>query len=218
MKVARRLYSMGLLATVLLGCGMSACFTRPGDTFTITPAVPRVTVACPPLGTGGHPDWPLTDSVLTTLRANGICNYMIPEYHDEQRLADGAGDLGPIAYVFASPIVGTHLRHDAYDTEYVNVGIVDVREADPAKIPATYGALRLGPDVSCLYIRHKHSWLRTRWVAAIGRPQGPERLCAGPSVTEQLVTAVNVTRENAGLDAARYASVARFIEIGENAT
>lgn len=211
MKVAQRRYSKGLLVTLLLSCWVSACSLEPAETLTITPTF--LVASCPPEGTGGHPDWPLADSVIATLRTNGICNYAIPEYHDEQRLADGGGHLGPLAYVFASPIVGTHTTHHAFDEGYLNVGIVDIREGNPANIPATYGALHLGPQISCLYVRHKHSMKRAAWHAAVGKPQGPNRQCSGGEVTS-----VSVTREHAGMGAASYASVARFIEIGQHWT
>ena len=92
----------------------------------------------------------------------------IPEYHDEQRLPDGNGGFGPMAYIYASPALGgfTSLgQFAAHGDRGVLVGIVSLVQTMPGEaIPATYTDLGLGWGLNCIYLSYRATGPQeTRW-------------------------------------------------------
>ncbi len=183
---------------------ITSCIIPPPTTAT-TGLVP-VRPACGADQRTEHPHQMISDSAISVLRGNGYCQLHIPEYHDEQRLHNGAGDYGPIAYAFASPSLRDHLTHEVYDNGWVNVAIVDIKTLDPADIPDSYKEMGFGPGVNCVYLHHDHDWLSADdWEAVVSPPVSGA--CSG-STGKRL----SVHREDGPAGAEHYPPVARFIE------
>lgn len=82
-------------------------------------------------------------------------HFEIPEYHDEQRLSDGAGGLGPQAFIYASPFAGDFKQipdWEEHGTQGLLVGYVFVFLQPGETIPQTYQDLYLQEGINCLWL------------------------------------------------------------------
>lgn len=174
-------------------------------TMVATGPVP-VRAACAPEMRTVHPYFTPDDSLVSTLRQNGYCQLHIPEYHDEQRLRDGDGDLGPIAYAFASPNLIDFTSHDQFDDGWVNVGIVDISAESTEDVPKTYEEMGFAPGTNCVYFHHDHDFVTADdWEAIVAPPQSGR--CSGATGK-----ALRAVREEGPEGLANYPPVARFVE------
>jgi hypothetical protein len=97
-------------------------------------------------------------------------HFSIPEYHDEQRLNDGAGGLGPQAFVYASPFAAGFTQHVdwmEHGTQGLLVGYVFVFPQPGESIPATYQDLYLKEGTNCVWLALLPGSV---WSAGISQP------------------------------------------------
>ena len=162
----------------------------------------------PCAGTAPPPDTSdhfISSDHVTVLRRNGYCRYLIPEYHDEQRLSDGGTDYGPVAKVYAFPEAGAFNAHTNFDTKFVNVGILTITGTAP--LPGPYNALHLNIGANCLWLQHLHFGNgQVRWWGAVSPPNNVGE-CG--NTNGQLITAVE---EQPSTDPSWYPPVTRFEE------
>jgi len=105
----------------------------------------------------------------------------INEYHDEQKLSDGAQGYGPFAHVFATPTTETfsHVaQFNGHGTEGALVAVVWVEEGE---LPQTYQRLNLTTGVNCVRLAHVGPTGTANWSAYI-RPADPTTLQCPPNV------------------------------------
>ncbi len=140
-----------------------------------------------------------------------MLHLQIPEFHDEQRLWDGYGALGPLAFIYASPQLGA-FRYEWQIAEHGPVGVlaavvfVDPLPNEP--MPITYGQLHLKPRVvNCVWLAYDPAAApNRRWTARVThvpttQPCRPQATAASYPL---------VVRRSAGLPFADYPPVARF--------
>ena len=98
----------------------------------------------------------LLNSVGPELRRLGTMHWTIPEYHDEQRLLDGAGDFGPMANIFASPMLGGFTKTWQIEEQGEPGLLVALVAVDPpaggGPLPQTYQNLNLEVGINCLWL------------------------------------------------------------------
>lgn len=90
----------------------------------------------------------------TTVDSLAMALFSIPEYHDEGRLPIGGQLLGPMAYIYASPHLGTFTRKAQifeHGLPGALVAIVSVETNVP--IPNTYDDLGLDNGINCIWLR-----------------------------------------------------------------
>jgi len=168
---------------------------------------PMVRTAC--MGTAPSPDTSdhaITADHATVLRTNGYCQYLIPEYHDEQRLSDGGNDYGPLAKVYAFPEAAALNAHTDFDTRFINVAILTVGPGS-GPLPGPYNALHLNTGANCVWLQHLHFGSgKAAWWGAVSRPDNAG-VCG--NTTAQLITAI---AEQPNTDPTWYPPVSRFEE------
>lgn len=93
-------------------------------------------------------------SVEPTADTLAIAFFDIPEYHDEGRLPIGGGRLGPMAYIYASPFLGTFSRK-AQIFEHGKPGAlaVIVSVERNVSIPNAYRDLGLDNGINCVWLQ-----------------------------------------------------------------
>jgi hypothetical protein len=84
--------------------------------------------------------------------------FTIPESSDEQRLDDGSGGLGPLAYIFPSPSTNGFTRRSqvaAHGAFGMLVALVVVEDPQPPQpLPPSYQSLHLQTGgVNCIWLR-----------------------------------------------------------------
>lgn len=83
----------------------------------------------------------------------------IPEYHDEQRLSIGGGNVGPMAYIYASPALGGFTdpaQFEEHGDRGVLVGVVSVLETYNGELlPQPYRDLGLAWGLNCIYLAYR---------------------------------------------------------------
>lgn len=90
----------------------------------------------------------------------------VPEYHDEQRLPDGSGGLGPPAFLFASPNIGGFVHDWQLDEHGARgalwaVAVVDAEAG--TTLPGTYTELGLVVGGrSCIWLARENGALTAR--------------------------------------------------------
>jgi hypothetical protein len=150
---------------------------------------------------GGHRALAADYSRLAMIHA------MIPEYHDEQRLPDGRGGLGPKAHIYASPNLDD-FRHLWQVGEHAARGVLVAHVfIDPLRgesIPPTYGALGLPrAGLYCVWLARVYG--AAGWRAFV-RPVDSQGVC-DPSGSR---VSLSVTESSAGGPDSLYPPVARF--------
>lgn len=89
----------------------------------------------------------------------GVLPWTVPEYQDEQRLSDGVGGFGPMAYIYASPALGTFTslaQFAEHGDRGVLVGVVSLlRTFNSETLPDTYKALQLRWGLNCIYLSYR---------------------------------------------------------------
>jgi hypothetical protein len=153
------------------------------------------------------------------VRRVGEIPWTIPEYHDEQRLPDGAGGLGPLALIYASP----NLAEFTDTTQILEHGargfmaaLVVVEVLPGEVLPPTYVSLGLEKGVNCIWLSFTPGvTLPKRWGAKVSHP-GDNAPCAhadgtvlGPTSPAALSV---IPSKEVGSRFADYPSVARFSE------
>lgn len=137
---------------------------------------------------------------------------MIPEYHDEQRLPDGAGGLGPKAHLFASPNLAG-FRHPWQFAEHRSDGVLVAHVfVDPLRgetVPQWYVDLGLLPGLNCVWLARVTGATSYR---AFVRPVNPRGVC-DKRVTR--VVQLEVKTSHSGAADSLYPPVARFSESAE---
>jgi hypothetical protein len=97
----------------------------------------------------------------------GSLSLMIPEYHDEQRFPDDAGGYGPMAYIFATPNIGSFTSRAQIEDQGkagALFALILVDTTFGAVLPTTYTNLGLVAGVNCLWLVYNHSApLISRW-------------------------------------------------------
>ncbi len=120
------------------------------------------------------------DRVMVQL---GRLPWMIPEAHDEQPLTDGAGNYGPMSYIFASPYLDGFTR-EAQFIEHgprgVLVAVVYVNAPVNAVLPATYGRLQLRGGVNCIWLSAAPAANLIAWAAYVSSAQPSDSTCVAP--------------------------------------
>lgn len=86
----------------------------------------------------------------------------IPEYHDEQRLEDGAGGFGPLVKAFALPTLDGYtdvVQFGNHGTRGALVAVVAMDLVDaPDPLPKPYLDLGLVRGVTCVYLAYQQTW------------------------------------------------------------
>ena len=121
-------------------------------------------------------------AINPTIKRLADLPWFIPEYHDEQRLADGAGKLGPMAHIFASPYLST-ITSLAQIVEHEKLGVlvalVQVDKENDVAVPPTYQELNLRYGMNCIYLAYDSSAPpKTRWTANVLHPATETDACA----------------------------------------
>ena len=92
------------------------------------------------------------------MRRLGSMHWTIPEYHDEQRFLDGASGFGPVANIYASPMLDGFTEEwqiEAQGNPGVLVAIVVVDPPDGGgTLPSTYTNLSLSEGINCLWLQY----------------------------------------------------------------
>lgn len=144
----------------------------------------------------------------------GTLPWEIPEYHDEQPLADGTGGYGPMAYVFASPFIGgftSVTQIDAHGPYGFLAGVVFVEAPVGTTLPPTYTALGLVPGLNCVYLAHQGASEQLGWDAYI--VSGSETTgCPRPMDADTRHVAAKFQRQGTFNNQTDYPSVGRFDE------
>ena len=133
--------------------------------------------------------------VVAEAQRLGATAWMIPESHDEGRLPDGSGtgELGPMAFIYASPLLGGFTRKaqiEEHGLPGALAAVVDVQlqTGEGPTLPTSYTDLGLHAGKSCL-------WL----------------YLAPGSTTYQ----VNVTQVAAGALCSRSGTIVRTLDVAE---
>lgn len=137
---------------------------------------------------------------------------MIPEYHDEQRLSDGAGGLGPKVNLYASPNLGGFKQlwqFTEHGARGILVGHIFVDPLAGETIPATYAALGLARrGLYCLWLARPAGAPSYR---AFVRRTNNQGVCADTMPA----TSLSVQISDQGDVDSLYPPVARFSESAE---
>lgn len=153
----------------------------------------------------------------------------IPEYHDEGRLPTGTTSLGPMAFIYASPMMGSFSRK-AQIFEHQEPGVpapgplaaivvVQRDQGDVSPIPATYANLLLDYGVNCLWLKAASAAANADYAVYVSRPttpagQTPVCRAADPLVTDAAgvpaFLEVSETRDARFRDNDSYPGAARF--------
>jgi hypothetical protein len=184
MRVPLRVHAAPMLAlaaaAIILACGTTtnvrAVPTNPNLTF--TPAEIKLALedsVCNRSDPQLALDRGLDSNAVNFARANGYFTWCIPEYDDDQRLADANNgnndDYGPVAHVLAAP----WLDSLTITQNYAQVAIVEIdpdTTANPR--PSPYKELRLDGQFNCLYLKY---------ALPAGRGGGGRGGVADPSLT-----------------------------------
>ena len=142
----------------------------------------------------------LTDDQIRLLTSNGVCAYLIPEYHDEQRLSNGGTSYGSFVRAYAVDAVGVYDDHTDFHGGYHQVGVIFV---DGNDIPGPYNALHLSAGFNCVYLTHEDT--PDRWWAKVSPPVSG--VCRS-GVAAKIVTSA----EQFSTNAADYPAVTRWVE------
>lgn len=92
--------------------------------------------------------------IAPTADSLAMAVFRIPEYHDEGRLPIAGNLLGPMAFIYASPFLGTFTRK-AQIFEHGVPGILAaiVVVEDAVSMPPEYAALHLTNGTNCVWLR-----------------------------------------------------------------
>lgn len=154
----------------------------------------------------------------------------IPEYHDEGRLPIGGGFLGPMAYIYASPMMATFTRRaQIFEHQQANVAapgplaaIVVVErddQASTAPIPTPYSNALLDYGVNCLWLKVASDAQNAAFTVYVSRPTATPPATPVCSAADQLVKKTDGTdlflevheeHDNRFNDTDSYPSAARF--------
>jgi len=130
----------------------------------------------------------LIDSLGPEMRRLASMYWTIPEYHDEQRLLDGSGGFGPVANIYASPML------DGFTEEWqiaaqgppgvlVAIVVVDPPAGGGTTLPPTYVNLSLTVGINCLWLSYTpNAPPHDQWKGHIG-PATASRECDRNSTT-----------------------------------
>jgi hypothetical protein len=137
-----------------------------------------------------------------------VIHSSIPEYHDEQRLPDGSGGLGPKAAIYASPYLhgfNRQWQYNVHGNEGLLVAHVSVELLPGETIPPTYMALGLSEGLNCVWLTRLGASNNYR---ATVRPAPNNTECnrTGPGATSLFVK----TQSYGGASTDAYPPVARF--------
>jgi hypothetical protein len=138
-------------------------------------------------------------------------HFTIPEYHDEQRLSDGSGGLGPQANIYASPYWGGFndfqdiVEHSARG---VLAAFVVVQLQKDEVLPPTYQELLLSEGMNCVWLARVSA---IKWNATISKPNARGHCIAGQNVAGGTLE-VQRTQEPGFPSFGDYPPVARFGE------
>jgi len=150
----------------------------------------------------------LDSNAVNFAMTNGYYGWCIPEYDDDQRLADGGGGngYGPVAHVLAPPWLDTL----QFTADYRQVAIVEVdpdtNDHNPRPLP--YNELGLSGRFSCLYL--KFAAASGRFDALMAPPSTNLKCPAAP--TNANGKSLNVAVDDVGGPSGDYPATTRFVE------
>jgi hypothetical protein len=148
-------------------------------------------------------------------RQLGHMYFLIPEYHDEQQFQTGANDFGPMAYLSASPFIGsftTVAQIKEQGTYGTFAAIVKVDTTDGATLPEPYHSLELRGGENCVWLANPTGDITNGWLGYV-TPLTPGQGCVRPSGGASAPTQLKVYRSTpAGFTFFDYPPVARFGE------
>jgi hypothetical protein len=155
------------------------------------------------------------DTSLTLIKQSAeslaMAFFGIPEYHDEGRLPAGGNLLGPTAYIYASPFLGTFTRKAQifeHGTPGVLAAIVVVESGVP--IPNTYRDLHLANGINCIWLYAPGADVAAGYRAYVTHA-APRTACDRRATPLGPLNVVEV-REAAFQSSGSYPPVARFDE------
>jgi len=137
----------------------------------------------------------------------GRLPWLIPEYHDEQRLVVGTA-LGPMAHLFASPYLNSFKYPWQLQEQTPNgivAAIVYVDAPPGASLPGPYSALHLAGGMNCIWLQLTPA---SSWRGFVTQPSGPGGPCRPPTPPFAPLAVLREQASGMGFD--DYPAAARF--------
>jgi hypothetical protein len=147
--------------------------------------------------------------IRVPMESLAVVHFQIPEYHDEQRLSDRAGALGPVTRIYASPYLGDFKylwQFEEHGSVGILVAMVSVEPLRSESVPRTYGLLHLVADsLNCVWLSYGATPQGTKWQAYVSHVAW-DKPC---DRSGRMLGPLDVGRDYGGPDSA-YPPVARF--------
>lgn len=172
-----------------------------------------------------HPAGTLTDRAVAPLFNPAIvafCSRMqwsvtctVPDYTDDQRFLVADDSVGPHAFIAPAPNLIEHVNEIPFQgTSARLVGFVriDASEIGPLGLPATYSALRLNPNFTCVYLHYSPAGFSAYMVRAGVSACNPSVSPADPAIAALKLEVKAASLTGAFTNPSDIPPVARFHE------